>query len=110
MRLRGTTIPHTSGSIPHTSGSAGASEQVCCSGHRIVAVKACQGRAVPPRELFGTAAGVEKAKFYGTIVGDKEVWPAADCRAAWLHGAVFRLSSESPDAKSHGSRGVRAPG
>jgi hypothetical protein len=52
---------------------------------------------------------LEKAKFYGTIVGDKEVWLAADCRAAWLHRAVFRLSSESPDAKSHGSRGVHAP-
>ena len=27
----------------------------------------------------------EKATFYGTIVGDREVWPAADRIAAWLH-------------------------
>src|ERR1700716_799806 len=27
----------------------------------------------------------EKATFYGTIVGDRQVWPAADRMAAWLH-------------------------
>jgi hypothetical protein len=26
----------------------------------------------------------EKATFYGTIVGDRQVWPTADCIAAWL--------------------------
>jgi len=68
-----------------------------------------KARAVPPRELFGTAAGLEKAKFYGTIVGDKDFWPAADCRGGVAAGGVFRLSAESPDAKSHGTRVVRAP-
>jgi hypothetical protein len=29
--------------------------------------------------------GTEKATFYGTIVGDKEVWPAADRIAAWMY-------------------------
>src|SRR5712671_5985617 len=27
----------------------------------------------------------EKATFYGTIVGDQQVWPAADRIAAWMH-------------------------
>jgi hypothetical protein len=26
----------------------------------------------------------EKAAFYGTIVGDRQIWPAADCIAPWL--------------------------
>jgi hypothetical protein len=33
----------------------------------------------------------EKATFYGTIVGDKEVWPAADSIAAWMHKTTLRL-------------------
>ena len=32
---------------------------------------------------FGDRA--EKATFYRTIVGDRQVWPAADRIAAWLH-------------------------
>jgi hypothetical protein len=27
----------------------------------------------------------EKATFYGTIVGDQQMWPAADLIAAWMH-------------------------
>ena len=27
----------------------------------------------------------EKATFYGTIVGDRQVWPAAHRIAAWMH-------------------------
>jgi hypothetical protein len=44
----------------------------------------------------------EKATFYGTIVGDRQVWPAADRIAAWLHETALRLFPESPYAKSHG--------
>jgi hypothetical protein len=33
----------------------------------------------------------EKATFYGTIVGDQQVWPAADRIAAWLHETALRL-------------------
>ena len=44
----------------------------------------------------------EKATFYGTIVGDKEVWPAADRIAAWLHETAVRLFPDSPYAKAHG--------
>src|SRR6266481_5849231 len=33
----------------------------------------------------------EKATFYGTIVGDRQVWPAADRIAAWLHETALRL-------------------
>jgi hypothetical protein len=44
----------------------------------------------------------EKATFYGTIVGDRQVWPAADCIAAWLHETALRLFPDSPYAKEHG--------
>ena len=44
----------------------------------------------------------EKATFYGTIVGDKEVWPAADRIAARMHEAALRLFPDSPYAKAHG--------
>jgi hypothetical protein len=43
----------------------------------------------------------EKATFYGTIVGDRQVWPAADRMAAWLHETALRLFPESPYAKEH---------
>jgi hypothetical protein len=36
-----------------------------------------------------------------TIVGDKEVWPAADCIAAWMHETALRLFPDSPYANSH---------
>ena len=34
----------------------------------------------------------EKSTFYGTIVGDRQVWPAADRIAAWMHETALRLS------------------
>jgi hypothetical protein len=43
----------------------------------------------------------EKATFYGTIVGDRQVWPAADRIAAWLHETTLRLFPDSPYAKRH---------
>jgi hypothetical protein len=43
----------------------------------------------------------EKATFYGTIVGDRQVWPAADRIAAWMHETALRLFPDSPYAKSH---------
>ena len=43
----------------------------------------------------------EKATFYGTIVGDQQVWPAADRIAAWLHETALRLFPDSPYAKTH---------
>ena len=43
----------------------------------------------------------EKATFYGTIVGDRQVWPAADRIAAWMHETALRLFSDSPYAKEH---------
>jgi len=33
----------------------------------------------------------EKATFYGIIVGDRQVCPAADRIAAWLHETALRL-------------------
>jgi hypothetical protein len=42
----------------------------------------------------------EKATFYGTIVGDRQVWPAADRIAAWLHETALRLFPDSPMRKS----------
>ena len=44
----------------------------------------------------------EKATFYGTIVGDPQVWPAAGRNAAWLHETALRLFADSPYAKAHG--------
>jgi hypothetical protein len=44
----------------------------------------------------------EKATFYGIIVGDRQVWPAADRMAAWLHETALRLFPDSPYAKAHG--------
>src|SRR5260370_30132497 len=38
----------------------------------------------------------EKATFYGTIVGDRQVWPAADRIAAWLHETALRLFLRAP--------------
>jgi hypothetical protein len=43
----------------------------------------------------------EKATFYGTIVGDRQVWPAASI-AAWMHETALRLFPDSPYAKAHG--------
>ena len=43
----------------------------------------------------------EKATFYGTIVGDRQIWPAADLIAAWMHVTALRLFPDSPYAKKH---------
>jgi hypothetical protein len=43
----------------------------------------------------------EKATFYGTTVGDRQVWPAADLIGAWLHETALRLFPDSPYAKTH---------
>jgi hypothetical protein len=43
----------------------------------------------------------EKVTFYGTGIGDQQVWPAADSVAAWLHETAMRLFPDSPYAKSH---------
>ena len=43
----------------------------------------------------------EKATLYGTIVGDRQVWPAADRIAAWMHETALRLFPDSPYAKAH---------
>ena len=43
----------------------------------------------------------EKATFYGTIVGDRQIWPAPGI-AAWMHETALRLFPESPYAKAHG--------
>ena len=43
----------------------------------------------------------EKATFYGTIAGDRQVWPAADRIAAWMHETALRLFPDSPYAKEH---------
>ena len=40
----------------------------------------------------------EKAIFYGTIVGDRQVWPANSI-AAWMHETALRLYPDSPYAK-----------
>ena len=41
----------------------------------------------------------EKAIFYGAIVGDQQISPAADPIAAWMHETALRLFPESPYAK-----------
>jgi hypothetical protein len=47
----------------------------------------------------------EKATFYGTIVDDRQVWPAPDRTAAWLHETALRLFPGSPYAKEHSTEG-----
>jgi hypothetical protein len=50
---------------------------------------------------IGFGSQIEKAIFYSTIVGDRQVWPAADRIGAWLHETALRLFPDSPYAKSH---------
>jgi len=40
----------------------------------------------------------EKATFYSTVVGDRQVWPATSI-AAWMHETALRLYPDSPYAK-----------
>jgi hypothetical protein len=42
--------------------------------------------------------------FYGTVVGDRQVWPATDI-AAWMHETTLRLFPDSPYAQDS----ARAP-
>jgi hypothetical protein len=51
----------------------------------------------------------EKATFYGTIVGDRQVWPAADRIAAWMHETALRLFPDSPYAKEHSTEAAKKP-
>jgi hypothetical protein len=51
---------------------------------------------------IGYGSRTEKATFYCTIVGDRQVWPAADRIAAWMHETALRLFPDSPYAKAHG--------
>jgi hypothetical protein len=59
----------------------------------------------------GITAGIdfgsrtEKATFYGTFVGDKEVWPAADCIAAWLH-ETCAFSLKAPMLRATATEGL----
>jgi hypothetical protein len=50
----------------------------------------------------------EKATFYGTIVGDRQVWPAADRMASWLHETAVRLFPESMPKNTAVDRQARA--
>jgi hypothetical protein len=77
---------------------------------RIVALGLVRARAGyrTSRQRAGLTAWIdygsrtEKATFYGTIVGDRQVWPAADRIAAWLPETALRLFPDSPYAKAHG--------
>jgi hypothetical protein len=51
----------------------------------------------------------EKATFYGTIIGDQQVWPAADRIAAWMHETALRLFTDSPYAKEHSTEAPNRP-
>src|SRR5580693_10454288 len=53
----------------------------------------------------------EKATFYGTIVGNRQVWPAADRIAAWLHETALRLfpAGESKSFISPPTRRLPSP-
>src|SRR5580693_8797164 len=52
----------------------------------------------------------EKAIFYGTIVGDRQIWPATDLAiAAWLHETALRLFPDSPYAKEHSTKAPKKP-
>jgi hypothetical protein len=57
----------------------------------------------PVASLHGSisAVGPRRRDVYGTIVGDRQVWPAADRIAAWMHETALRLFPDSPYAKSH---------
>jgi hypothetical protein len=50
----------------------------------------------------------EKATFYGTIVGDSQVWPSADLIGAWLHETRCAFSLIAPMPKRT-KTSLRAP-
>jgi hypothetical protein len=51
----------------------------------------------------------ENATFYGTIVGDRQVWPAADRMASWMHETALRLYPDSKYAKAHSTEAPKKP-
>ena len=51
----------------------------------------------------------EKTTFYGTIVGDQQIWPAADRIAAWMHETALRLFPDSSYAKAHSAEAPKKP-
>ena len=51
----------------------------------------------------------EKATFYGTIIGDQQIWPAADRIAAWMHETALRLFPDSPYATAHSAEAPKKP-
>jgi len=57
---------------------------------------------------IGYGSRTEKATFYGTIVGDQRIWPAADRIVTWMHETVLRLFPDSPYAKRQGLSGHRS--
>ena len=56
-----------------------------------------------------TGRWTERETFYGTIVGDRQVWPAADRIAAWMHETALRLFPDSPYAKEHSTETPKKP-
>jgi hypothetical protein len=52
--------------------------------------------------------GSRTEKATRTIIGDQQVWPAADRIAAWMHETAMRLFPESPYAKEHTEASKRA--
>jgi hypothetical protein len=51
----------------------------------------------------------EKATFYGAIIGDQQIWPAADRIAAWMHETALRRFPYSPYAKAHSAEAPKKP-
>jgi hypothetical protein len=58
---------------------------------------------------LNSASGPRKRPFYGTIVGDRQVWPTADRIAAWLHETALRLFPDSPYAKERSTEAPNKP-
>jgi hypothetical protein len=42
-----------------------------------------------------------RTAIYGSIVGDRQEWPAADRIGAWMRETALRLFPDSPYAKAH---------
>jgi hypothetical protein len=59
----------------------------------------CGIRNEPP--AGGITAWIDFGSRTDTIVGDRQVWPAADRIASWMHETALRLFPDSPYAKSH---------
>jgi hypothetical protein len=84
--------------------------------HRATAIGAaylCSSLNEPPAggitAWIDDGSHTEKSTFYGTIVGDRQVWPAADRIPAWMHETALRLFPDSPYAKEHSTEGPTKP-